>query len=940
MKSEGLQEPIYGRSALLDELQQAESPVLIMAGDSGVGKSTALRAAQRAEISRVAPTPIEFRHAEGALMDGLLRSLGAGLVELESSQSALQQIDGFLDSAMKRIAKAGPKALGEVVLRELVEVIKGRLGPNVGEATRDFLKELRDVDPSLGARIAAVRDPSLPEVLADLLHELHLMAGGGGVVLSLDRGELLDEADWRILTDLAERLQTPVQIRIAISISGAGILARVENLTAVPSVGRLDVSGLSVDAVRLWMTERGIDVTDAERVWKLTRGYAFYVADALARLESGLTLEDLSLSEQVKVATEHEWDQLDVDVRTAARKLAVLAEPLPESGLQALCGVDQSHWQELVRALTRCHIFTTDVEGIPWFHELRRRHIELVLLSADERQSAAAAALLRLLRLVTESDDVTRLRELGRLAAVAVNDPSVPSDVRSVAALDRDMLCVAGALIEMSDPRSDQGAVVADQLITYARHAFPDAGDLVEAVERFAQESDLVAFASNERAAVVVPRWSTSALAALMGRVSFELRRLPIPALATAFFELTLRQRLGEFEVASYGIGNPSVASILRPIQRPLTREDGVVVIRDYEADPALVARFRVGERTLYIGVRYRDPEHLASAADSLVDLPWRFLDHPVVVREVNSEPEGRVPYLLFANALNMIEGVEGRFDSYGRSRNLQSQGGSRDGDYGAVKHTVIQVVREMATDHERRAFDLDEVLSIITAEDRDALFEYQVRGGAAESRRLNSLPIGFGNDPYWTYRIASMLNLQPDEAVVKVQASYGSRDRDPIVEGVADLAERARVFNRTQPRRRVQYVLEELAAGMQAARRREREFAQHLIDAIQPLGRNLSLRPARRLEAHLGRPVEYGPDSFWGPGCWWVEYPSSSGEEEVTVEWQSKDVEPPKWGDDPDDSRLASGMSVSADMVVQWLGFADDDANLKGHLLFPWKET
>lgn len=49
--------------------------------------------------------------------------------------------------------------------------------------------------------------------------------------------------------------------------------------------------------------------------------------------------------------------------------------------------------------------------------------------------------------------------------------------------------------------------------------------------------------------------------------------------------------------------------------------------------------------------------------------------------------------------------------------------------------------------------------------------------------------------------------------------------------------------------------------------------------------------------------------------------------------------MEPPKWGGDSDDSRLA-GMSVSADMVVQWLGFAHDDASLKGHLLFPWEES
>ncbi len=73
---------LVGRDEEVRELIRHPAKVVVLAGDSGVGKSEVLRISQDQSTLALAPPPIALRHAPGALQLGLLESLAAAVAEI------------------------------------------------------------------------------------------------------------------------------------------------------------------------------------------------------------------------------------------------------------------------------------------------------------------------------------------------------------------------------------------------------------------------------------------------------------------------------------------------------------------------------------------------------------------------------------------------------------------------------------------------------------------------------------------------------------------------------------------------------------------------------------------------------------------------------------------------------------------------------------------
>ena len=94
----------FGRDDDIRELGSVPGKVVLLVGDSGVGKSEVLRVIQERESGAVAPSPVPLRHVPGGLQRGLLEALSAALAELSQDQTMAERVGSLVVEATARVA--------------------------------------------------------------------------------------------------------------------------------------------------------------------------------------------------------------------------------------------------------------------------------------------------------------------------------------------------------------------------------------------------------------------------------------------------------------------------------------------------------------------------------------------------------------------------------------------------------------------------------------------------------------------------------------------------------------------------------------------------------------------------------------------------------------------------------------------------------------------
>lgn len=94
---------LIGRDRDISELVARQARVVLLAGDSGVGKSEILRAVQGVSGVALAPPPVSLRSAPGALQRGLLESLATAVSGVTTDQSGVERIGNLIVAAAGRV---------------------------------------------------------------------------------------------------------------------------------------------------------------------------------------------------------------------------------------------------------------------------------------------------------------------------------------------------------------------------------------------------------------------------------------------------------------------------------------------------------------------------------------------------------------------------------------------------------------------------------------------------------------------------------------------------------------------------------------------------------------------------------------------------------------------------------------------------------------------
>jgi hypothetical protein len=373
---------LFGREEDLHNLINSEARLTVLTGEPGIGRSAVLRAVQEQTTNAIAPPPRKLPRLGGVLYRNLLDGLGAVLAEDIQRKRDAGRADRRLKEAVENASGAIKDEFLRIISRELLAVVRGRLGPEFGEATAEFVNELKEgVAQRLNTRLAA--GPSEAEQVAMLAHEVLERLEVGAAVLAFDDCQHLRPEELLDLDGLVDLLPERLTLRAAFWPCSDDHRLALTQMLDERRIREHLLKGIELDGVRRWLEASGLDGKQAKRIHRATGGNAMHIVDVIARRG---VIHDSSLREDLPHRTDEAWMQLAPEVARQARRLCVCPDPLPFVRTLDFLGLDAAEWGEAQERLQAARIFSVEVEGLPWFQEVRRTYLSERKLGEDERK--------------------------------------------------------------------------------------------------------------------------------------------------------------------------------------------------------------------------------------------------------------------------------------------------------------------------------------------------------------------------------------------------------------------------------------------------------------------------------------------------------------------------------------------------------------------------
>jgi hypothetical protein len=646
---------VYGRERQVLDLLNAQAPVALISGDSGVGKTRVLQEVV-ARFDGVAPAPAAVGYAPAALQASLLEALAAAAALIADNEGTARKVGRLLVEGGRRLASAKASEVGTAVARVVLGAVRDRVGENLTDVIVEYFDQVKDAAADdVAARIRQAADPDVISAIAGLSADVAAAAGGRRILLPLDNVDHLREDDRGRLMDLSALLPEGVSLLCTFtSVSGADESVLDQYIRAGVKVYLL--LGLEAWAVEQWLRAEGLPVGMTEQVLRATNGYGLAVADVVQLLKGNRSLTSATIGNSregvLRAATRQALRELDAGSHTATLKLSILSVPLPAQYVAAYLGVEPVAWAVIQSLLLDSHIFVPG--NPPWFHDQRRRLLrQEVPPSALPDYLRSASVQLRAIAETSEGIPDT-LMQYAEISDMLVDLGAAEPGIAIVAQLSDSALAVLGAVIELSD--SGSPVLDSEQVLLYARDIFQCSGDPSAALAEL-QESKLVFTTSNEYRSIVRPRLESADTALYVnGKIGSKLGRIPFPRIATVVFNGRLRGALGPFTAAGYGIGSPSLGQLSKDVIRPRIAPPHMLLTS--RSQPHLLLQGLFGDVPFFATAAYQNPLERDSALTSLKSLPaGALLGRPVTVTSLTAQPDVSLPSRRLASAFERAFG-------------------------------------------------------------------------------------------------------------------------------------------------------------------------------------------------------------------------------------------------------------------------------------------
>lgn len=920
---------LIGREDVLEQVNGCQSGTVVLAGDSGVGKTQLLTHA--AQLSPSASAPVSLTYRQGGLQTALLSSLADVLARDATAQGSVDRMSRILGSATRKVADTRLEGISRAVRDVVVGVARDKLGDTIVDLGGDFIKAVGStVDEQLVRRVTQASDPDVVEVFREFARQAAEVLGNP-IILTLDAGERVHEDDFAQLLDLSAN-PAEVAIRIAFATRDDRVATKVRQLR-IAGARVIELGPLDEVAVRVWLASEGVVGKTSDEVIRATSGYPLFILAAIEYLRNGGSIGDLHGHDGFVAQMQMNFHALNEGEHRACVALAGFTDPPEVEGIARLLGCTPNEWLNIESRLAERKIFPTVVNERPWFHELGRRAIWEAAMSPMQREASAEAAIEAILQSV-ESAGSAPLQQAIDVSLLFRNAPRAAvrhSGVEAVLGLSADELALYGAMLELTEEQNP--GLSTSSVIEHARHSFLRSGDL-EGQLRGLQESGLLALAENAESAVVVGVWpSLAARMVLIGMVSEEFGRYLLPRAATATFDQLLRPRLGQFHQAMYGLGEADLIECSAALrQMDFDRSGEVVHARQRYG---LIARGSWGGASFFYTISFDEASERNVAEASLRGL---IADHyygsTFSIDSVTSWPltEPVADLLLVQGALLATAGHQGVNASSDLRVSIAPPTQSV-GEKLQLALTARSVLRRTIDPFTARVLNLDAPTGYVYFVEGRSVFVAEVRG-YEHVIEIPSLAEPFA--PFTRTRISSMAELPHDASIGRMTLHSGGIVNDYLTTTLNDARKRLKAFNDNQ---RFARKMVRLDSG---------SLSQELMDALDARAR---IAQSLTEEGLIAEPDPEGPyrhvralirpgvqRAGWVPGAngsiTWSSMPADANAVEVEISSTSADS-----GWQQEDFRQRFGIegelrsyshSVLIGGLARLLGFSDTRISLE----------
>lgn len=834
-------------------------PVVLVTGDSGTGKSTALRATVAEYPPSVIASPVAVcLFDSGALQTALFEQLATVLATAGPGKQGWKDLAKRLRQATREAALQVGKALADAVIEEVVAVAKAKLGQNVGQGLLKFWKGLKkDTSPDLRRTLRAQSDKNVVALLVRLGDEVAAVVGRD-IVITLDEANRLGEDDQRVLASLAAQPAKRVRIVIAWSTAQDESLPGLTRLRRL-GLAEVKIAGLSDGDVARWLAEAGMPER-AEEVYELTAGYPLLIEGLVAHLRSGGQLHHYSAPTLFNDVLADALARLPPDAHHAARRLSAFTYPLPDSEIPGHLGVDAVAWGVMRTALERERVFSVAFDEGLWFHEARRAYLWDVVLAESEREQVGQAAYATLIAHQRRTDATYSpgsYRQIAALAPYAFESLAGNPALVAIIGLDVEHLGVLAAAIELQNVGLGS-PTPADQVVIHAYTAYGvDRGaaiaaltvlaargivDLGEAPRRDLGRSESIVDLQLDYESDVVAR----------GRIQTVLGKAAVPRMADHVVRAHLeRVRLESYAVITQ-VGHADALAVIANANK--VRAPAVI---QRVGDPALGVWLRYGDQPMTVVAVFNSKADRAAAEREIRHLTGTSFGRRIAVERTFLDPTHTIASLRLLRAVYFATGLAVHSD--GREFYLDHPPALSMMEFAQRQVDLLAILSSQTDELEREVYDLTQKCGVAIARKNKSEYRLDVRGAAhVYAIDFDQTTAILEQGSLVSARMELAMNL-PAAITTKhlaIQTWTKERTQDPVVELLGALHKQARKFNRRQPPTRVHLEKHKLRAQLATAHIRDQQLARRLAENLTIAGRRgVQSTRALRLAIHTRGP-------------------------------------------------------------------------------------
>ncbi|MBY4213373.1 hypothetical protein HQO42_16565 [Rhodococcus fascians] len=857
----------------LDHLLTLSNPVLVLTGDTGTGKTALLAAHQnaRSEGSTVAPQPATCTWDSGALQVAVLDALTSALSEAMADAAMWRQIQSRLETASKQMAIEVGKSLAKAVTQELMAQVKARLGEHAGEGITAFLKGLRqDSTADLRRDLKTRSDANMVRFLARTCDEV-AAALDCELIIAIDECQRLSDNDQRAIASLT--LDPPTRARFVLTWSSAGNHPR-DGLTRLREAGcsEIVVGGLERADVETMLKRARVDPTHTDEVLFLSSGFPLIIEGLIGQLRSGGTLDEYTPPNAFVLSLEHALGRLTPEAQVAARQLSIFELPPTESAIADYLAITATQWGVLRGSFEREKIFSVNRNGQLWFHQARRSHLWNTMLSDAERFEIGQPAYQTLLSelLDTASDSTGLMVPIARTARYARASQADNPPLAQILNLDRPQLAVLAAIIELEitgvSGEASSAWTPPEPALIYAHNVFAaDRGDALAALPELL-ERDLIRTLDTAVQSNADPRVTVTldddpndeCRIVLYGRIQDALGKSVIP-------QITDRVVHEQYEAlrlkASLVLSDPGRTDTLKLVElanrHPLHR----VNLLTRAVSPMLALHIDYGGHPISLSAIFNSTADRELAKAAALTVNSEAYGRRVKTTGVFEDQSTTIPSQRLLSTVYLATGrpVEATRQGKWWMRNPGPPLPIRE--YAQRRASFIDILRNNVSDIEREIYALDEARGYAVAHAPDGSYWFVELRGTSQVTELTATQLALlqGNQPFRFAQLEHHLALRPGQRshdITQRVQPEGLID-DPVVNLLEDLWTDARLYNRNQPKHRVDMEPEALAHAVREAHTRDADLARTLSERIT-IGNTRGHRQqhALRVAVHLGNPT------------------------------------------------------------------------------------